>query len=203
MIYSRRFRFVCQALAFLFLVMALVQVLLAASTLASPLNGAITLDCGSCVVERDPVRLLPTEEARIKAWRSAGADERILAHVRQVSVRAKLFVAQMLRALPFFVLFAGLAIAVHGFGKAGLNFSSVQWLRRSGLAGLIWVLMEPVALSIRMTAMSPITHGRELNHIAIGGNGFFLALMVAGAVWVCLRVMEEAFRLRSDLEEFV
>jgi hypothetical protein len=171
--------------------------------LIDPLLSTARLDCDPCRLRTDPVLLLDQTEARQKAWQTPGRERQIIEQISKPKVRLMLFVAQVVRALPFFVMFLALAMALRSFAQAGFNPAAVRWIRRAALGAIVWTLAEPVAMSIRWTALSPITHGRDSVHLVLGGNELILGTLIAGAAWVVGWALEEALGMQRDLEEYV
>jgi hypothetical protein len=200
---AKRFRWACYALAALFLAIGTARLATSALPLIDPLLTTARYACDPCVVRTDPVRLIEPEAARERAWRTPGTEERILDRIGAPDVKLMLFVAQTVRAIPFFLMFLALAMALRGFARTGFNPASVRWIRRAALAAVAWTLAQPVSMSIRWTAFSPITHGRELRHVVLGGEDLVLGILIAGAAWVVAWALEEALVMQRDLEEYV
>jgi hypothetical protein len=200
---ARRFRLVCYALAALFLVIGGLRLATSALPLIDPLLTTAHFECDPCVVRTDPVLLLGPNSARLKAWRTPGSEERISQRIRRTDVKLMLFAAQAVRAVPFFVLFLGLAMALRSFARTGFSPAGVRWIRRASLGAVGWTLAQPVSTSIRWTALSPITHGRELRHVVVGSDQLIVGILIAGAAWVVVKALEEALAMQRDLEEYV
>jgi hypothetical protein len=200
---STRFKVVSRSMALLFMLIAVFRIGSSAATWVDPLYGAAALECEPCQITVDPVRLLASEQARIRAWRTPGSEARIRERVQAPRVRTMLFAAEMVRAVPLSLLFLSIALALNSFASGGFSIRAVRWLRRASLAGVFWILSQPVSESIRSTALSPITEGREAQIVVLVMGPFFWAVMVVAATWVCLRAMEDALALRRDLEEIV
>jgi hypothetical protein len=196
-----RFRAVCNALAALFLALALVRLALAGATLFDPLLGSVDLQCEpACSLSPDPVRLLPGEEARIEAWRTGGFGGRLIEHLADPRVAALLFVAEAARAIPLSALLFALALALRALASEGIGARSVRWLRRSALASLFWIASASVAASFAAMAFAPL----------LGRGSFVIALqlppshvVISAALWIALRVLQEALDLRTETEAYV
>ena len=199
---ARRFRLVCHGLAVLFLAIGLARLVTSVLPLVDPVLTTARIECDPCTIRTDPVLLLAPGMARQEGWRT-GAQERIVERVGRPDVRLMLFSAQALRAIPFFVMFLALALALRSFARSGFNAAAVRWLRRAALGAVGWTLAQPVSMSIRWTALSPITHGRDLTHVVFDGNELVVGMLIAGAVWVAVWVLEEAVVMKRDLEEYV
>lgn len=200
---ARRFRRVASVLVVLFLITGVLRLTAATVPLIDPRLGNITYECNPCVLQTDPVLLLEPESARQKARRTPGSEQRILERIRLPEVKLMLFIASAVRAIPFFVMFLGFAMALRSFARAGFNRGGVRWLRRSALAAIVWTVAQPVAMSIRQTAFSPITHGRELRHLVFDSSALILGILIAGAAWLTVWALEEAVTMQRELEEYV
>lgn len=201
---AKRFRTVCNILASLFLIVAVGRLTTVALPLVDPILSTGTLNCGPpCKLETDPVLLLEPQGARKLAWQTPGAAEAVAAHARLTKTRAMLFASDLVRILPFFVLFFGLALAMRSFGRAGFNPAALRWLRRSAVASIVLALANPVSESIRWTAFSPLTQRSEVIQLVFSSREFLTGVLLSGAVWVCVWTLDRALALQADLEEYV
>ncbi len=194
---------VCRILAALFLVSAVVRLAVSFVPLANPLLSLPQAGCEECSFRRDPVTLLEPQLARKLAWQTPGSEQRIVEQLGKAEVRLMLFAANLARAIPFFLLFIALAMALRSFAAGGFNSGAVRWLRRSALASIGWAVAQPVSESIRQTAFSPVTHGQELTHLVLDLNSVLWPVLLSLAVWVCVWALEEAVAIQQDLEEYV
>lgn len=62
-----------------------------------------------------------------------------------------------------------------------------------------WML----SMSIRMTALSPIMHGREVRILALNSDALLLGIRLAAAAWATMWALKEAVTTQSNLEEYV
>lgn len=200
---SRRFTLVCRLLAVLFTLVALARVATAAAPLWDPLFSLPPRGCVDCGLRKDPILLLEPEVEWKEAWQTPGTEQRILELVERPSVRRMLFAAEAARAVPFFLMFTALALALRSMASAGFNSRAVRWLRHSALASIVWTLAHPVAQSIRWTAFSPITHGGPVKHMVLDLSHLLWPALLSAAVWVCVWALEEAIALQQDLDEYV
>jgi hypothetical protein len=201
---AQRFRAVCNALAALFLIVAVGRLATAALPLVDPILSTASFTCGPpCRIETDPVLLLEPQAARKAAWQTPGAAKSIAAHARLPKTRAMLFASELVSTLPFFVLFLGLALAMRSFGRSGFNLGALRWLRRSAVASVVLALVQPVAESIHWTAFSRVTHGSEVTQLVFSSGELIAGILLSGAVWVCVWVLDQALALKTDLEEYV
>lgn len=203
MIRSIRFRRICRLIAGLLVAAALIRLALSFVPLFDPLLAWPVTGCESCTFQRDPVTLLATDEAKRGAWQTPGTERRILEHLEQPEVRILLFAAEAVRAVPLFILFLTLGLALRAFAAGGFSLAAVRWLRWSALTSIAWVLAQPVAQSIRWTTFSEITHGRDFTHLVLNLNDLLWPMLLSFAVWIAAWALEEATTLQQDLEEFV
>jgi hypothetical protein len=194
---------VTQLLAALFLVVAAGQALLVAVPLVDPMltTGRIGCSPSGCEVKTDALRLLPqTGAARSAAIRP----QQVAELLEQGMPRSLLFLATATKRVPEALLFACLAVALRSFGRAArFDAGGLLWLRRAASFAIIAVLAQPLADTLRATAVSPLLTGRLTPFILFNGPPFFWRLLLAGGVWVCAWAMEEAQQLESELAEIV
>ncbi len=199
-----RFRLLCLTLSGLLIATGALRLASATLPLVDPVLSAATLSCaGACELERDPVRLLEPETLRKKAWRTPGSAELIVQLSAEPKVRALLFASDMVRALPMFVMFTALAFALRSLAAGGFTSTTVNWLRRSALASLFWVLAQPVSQSLRWTALSPVIAGRTTSYAILDLSEIFWPAILAGSVFVCLWALQDVLSLQRDLDEYV
>lgn len=200
---TSRFRGACRLLAALFIIIACARLLTSLAPLFDPLLSTAYLECDPCGVHTDPVLLLEPESERRDAWRTVGAEQRILELIEQPRVRLMLLAAQLVRAVPFFMLFLSLAWALRSLASGGFNLGAIRWLRRATLAAVLWTVLLPVSQSIRWTAFSPVTSGSDAIVVAVNVAELIWPALLAAAVWICVRALEEALIMRKDLEDYI
>lgn len=199
---TKRFSTICHALAAMFLLIGITRLATAALPLIDPRLSTVSYECEPCALRTDPVLLLESSQ-RAKAWQTPGSAERIVERIRLPKVKLMLFVDHAVRAIPFFFLFLGLAMALRSFARMGFNHGGVLWLKRSALAAMVWALAQPVATSIRHAAFSPITLGREMRQVVLSGDSLIFGLLIGGAAWVTLWALDQALTMQRDLEGYV
>ena len=200
---TTRFRLICQGLAAFFLLVAVTRLAVSFFPIVDPLLTLPAIGCEECSYQRDPVTLLEPQSARKRAWQTPGAAERIVQRLEEPKVRLMLVSAHLIRALPFFLVFGALAMALRSLAQKRFSSDAIRWLRRAAFASIVWALGHPIAQSVLWTAFSPITHGRELSHIVLDVSSVVWPVLLSGAVWVCVWALEEAMALQQDLEEYV
>jgi hypothetical protein len=194
---------VTHLLAALFLIVAAGEVVVIAAPLLDPALGTGRIDCSpaGCAFSTDVVRLVPETAA---AQAATVKPQQVLELVAQRTPRLLLFLAGLAKRLPQALLFASLALALRRFGGAArFDAEGLVWLRRAAGFALLAVLGQPIADTLRATALSPLLTGRLEPFILFDGPPFFWGLLLAGGVWVCAWAMDEARRVESELAEIV
>jgi hypothetical protein len=201
---ARRFRRLAKAFAALFLVVGVCHLALLPLPLIDARLSAAGIECGPpCALDRDPVRLLSPESARKRAWQSPGSEQLILDRLELPAIRWMLVAAKAALSIPVAFIFLAVAMALRSFANAGVSTRGVRWLRRAALAAVAWVIGQQASDSIRMTAFSPVTHGREMSHIVFDANALLVGCLIAAAAAITLWGLEQAIALQRDLEEYV
>jgi hypothetical protein len=158
---------------------------------------------GGCVVESDLSKLLPVT-VRPLAWRDAAAGDKLERRASEPRPRAMLAAAAMIKGLPLAFLFFALAVAFRRFAKGALfGAVAIKWLRRATVAGALSVLAEPIAATLRATALAPALTGRSQVMFVIGVDQLGAGLFLAAAIWVAVWALEEGRQARADLAGYV
>ena len=201
---GKRVRLVCGAMAALFLCIAGGRLIAAASPLVSPAFVTTRIYCQPvhCWTDSDAVRLLGPEE-REAVTHDPAKRQSLDALLARTDTRIWLLAAEAARGLPAALLFLFLALGLRGLGRGGFDRAAVIWLRRAAAAALAAVLAQPVADTLRATALSSVTTGRQQLFIAFNGGPFFWGLLLAGGVWVCVWALEEAREVEGELAAIV
>jgi hypothetical protein len=170
--------------------------------MVDPLLASLDVSCDpGCDLATDPVRMLPTEQARIAAWKSPGFERRILERLASPGVGAIVFAAEAARAVPLFLVLTFLAVALRSLALFGFGLAATIWLRRAALASLLWIVAESAAVSLQASAFASLQPGRGSVVIALHVPLWQVA--VSTALWISLWAIEEAFELRAELETYV
>jgi hypothetical protein len=112
--------------------------------------------------------------------------------------------AAMIKGVPIAFLFLALAAAFRRFSKGALfGALAISWLRRATVAGALSVLAEPIAATLRATALAPALTGRAQVMFVMRFDQVGAGLFVAAAIWVAVWALEEGRRARADLAEIV
>lgn len=200
---SRRSRILCYVLAALLLLVGAFRLVSPARVLIDPLSATGTVHClPGCRFERDPVMLLG-EEMRKQAWAMPDVERRIGERMERPGSRAFLVAASLLRALPFALIFFSLAFAMWSFARRGFTSHGSSWLRRAAGAALFWSLLLPVSDVLRHKALHPVVTGSEGLNILFDLPAMLVGLLISGAAWVTILIVEEALALRAELEDYV
>ena len=202
---ARRLRLVCFILAGVYLAVAAGRLAIGLAPLAEPAASTARIHCQPmrCWTDLDPVRLLEPV-ARDAVQRDPAGPARLSALLERPGVRATLAAGEALRAVPAVLLYLFLALAFRQFARGhGMPRAAIPWLRRAAGAALLAVLVQPVADTLRMTALSPVAIGRQQWHVAFNGGPFLWGLLLAGAVWVAVWALEQAGAVEAELAEIV
>ncbi len=200
---AKRFRAVARALALLLLLTGGVRLATGAFPLVDPALSTAIYTCDPCRFDTDLARLIESESTRQRVRAAPGGMSRLEAHVAQPGVRLMLFVGEAARAVPFFIMFLGMALALRALAAKGFSIDAVSWLRRAALAALVWTLAESASKSIRSTALSPIADAKPTRHLIVDSDALLIGIIISGAAWVIVWALEEAHAIQRDLEEYV
>ena len=177
----------------------------AAVPLINPLWLSNTVSCrpSQCRLVHDPLDLLGPVAA-VEARRKPGAAERLAARSREPGVRRMLFASKLVSGVPEALMYLSLALALGRFGRSDpFSPSAVRWLRRAALAAAAAVLAQPIATTLRNTALQPAVTGKDGVVFALAGNQLVAGLFLAGVVWVVAWAFEEGRRARDELAQYV
>jgi hypothetical protein len=156
-----------------------------------------------CVVTSDLSELLPATVKPL-AWRDPDGARKLAQRASEKTPRTMLVGAAMIKGLPIAVLFFALAAAFRRFSKGALfGALAIKWLRRATLAGAFAVLAEPVAATLRATALAPALTGRSQVLFVMRFDHVGAGLFVVAAIWVVVWALEEGQRARADLAGYV
>jgi hypothetical protein len=201
---AKRLRRVCGVMAALFLCVAAGRLIAAASPAVDPAFVTTGFFCQPwrCWSQADPVRLLAAEEREAVAHDPA-RQRALTALLVTPRTRATLAAAEAVRGLPAAFLFLALALGLRRLAAGGIAGGAVPWLRRAAAAALATVVAQPFADTLRATALSPITTGRQQLYIAFNGGPFFWGLLLAGGVWIFVWALDEAREAEGELAAIV
>jgi hypothetical protein len=199
----RRFRATVAIVSTLFLLTGIVELGKSTLPLLDPLLTTARYSCDPCRMSTNAMLWLDSDEMRQQVRADPEGPARLAAHLQTPSVKTMLFLSEAVRAVPFFLLFVAIAMGLRSLAAGGFSQVAIRWLRRSALAAVAWTLAQPIGMSIRWTALSPITHGRPLRHIVANSDTLLVGLLISGAAWAVAWALKEAYTMRRDLEEYV
>jgi hypothetical protein len=136
-------------------------------------------------------------------WQTAGVEARISARVQERRVHGLLFASSLALALPRFLLFLSLAIAVRRFARRGFASNAAKWLRLSAWSALGWGLMGPVSRSFQALALDAVYTGTDRFRFPIDIFHVVTGVVIAGVVLATIWALEEAVEIQRDLAEYV
>jgi hypothetical protein len=166
-------------------------------TLAS---AEVTCTFWECAIDRSPLRLLPQEGGRPRMVSDMAVLEEV---VDQPLARTLIAAGALTSALPTALMFLALALAFRSIGR-NRNFSkAATWLRRGAVAAIAGVVLQPVAATLRATALSPVSTGEQQLFLMFDGGDFLWGIMLAGTAWVVVWTLEQAVKSERDLAEIV
>ncbi len=184
---------VCTAMMLLYLAVAVGRTIAATLPLVDPALSTAHLQCDTqrCRVEMSPHRLLTGSDKQAEALPS-DRKAQLIAWIQRPSVKAMLFLGEVIRGLPVILLFLSLAMASRALSRARGFAETLHWLRRAAAAALAVVLTQPIADTIRATTLSPIEVGKQQIHLAFNGGPVLWGVLLAGAVWMSVWALEQA-----------
>jgi len=201
----RRLHLVCGLMAGVCLLVAMARLAGGVVPLIDPRLTATTVHCDPvrCWAELNSSRLL-TESQRSVVTGSARSRAALDALLADPSAKAALAAGETIRALPVAMLFLFLALAFRRLAR-GETFSAdvVRSFRRASVAALVSVIANPIADTVRMSVLSPVTTGRSQLFIAFNGGPFLWGMILAGAAWTAAWALDEARETQIELAEFV
>lgn len=200
-----RLRMVCSLMAALCVLAGAARLGGAAVPLFDPLAMSNKLLCrgARCELLSDPISLLGPVKG-IAAERTPGAAEKLAARARAPQVRGLLFASKLVRAVPDAFMFFALALALRRFaGGDPFGVRAIRWLRRAALAAAASVMAQPIATSLRDTALEPAITGGGGLRFSVAGDEVLVGLFLAGVVWVAAWALEEGRSAQDELAKFV
>jgi hypothetical protein len=129
--------------------------------------------------------------------------QRVVDVISEPSARLLIGAAGIVQALPWAAMFLLLALAFRSIRQRGSFADAAARLRSAALAALIGTLLEPVASTLRATALSPILTGERQLYFFFNGRDVFWGVMVAGTAFVVVWVLDRALAAERELAEIV
>ena len=195
---------ICKLMMILYVAVAAGRLVGASLPLIDPALTTANIVCGAggCGVVTSPHRLFTGSDSQARALppeRKASFERWLL----QPRVKAGLFLAEVLRALPSIFLFLSLAMASRALSRTRGFAETLRWLRRAAAAAVAVVLAQPIADSIRASTVSPFETGARHIHLTFNGGPFLWGVLLAGAVWMSVWALEQARRTEIELGTIV
>jgi len=160
----------------------------------------VTCKFWECELDKSPLRLLPQERGQAQLVIDA---VHLDALVEEPVTRALVAAGALTAALPAVWMFFSLALAFQAFGRRKDLGRAVRWLRRAALGAFAWVALQPLADTLRATALSPASTGRQQIFLMFQGGDFLWGIIIAGAALVAVWALEEGIKSERALAEIV
>jgi hypothetical protein len=198
---SVRVRRVATLMGLLCFVVAGGRLLTGAAPMVDPtLAGAhVTCTFWQCELVRDPARLIADTNQRS----GPVDDEAIRRLMVQPPGRPLIAAGSLTAAIPASLMFLFLALAFRAVGSRRDFAAAARWLRRAAVAAMVLAFAYPVAATLRATALSPITTGKQQLYLMFNGGDFLWGIMLAASAWVAVWALEQGLRSERALAEIV
>lgn len=170
--------------------------------MADPRLAAAEVNCTfwHCAIDDSPLRLLPQEGGRPQMAADVPALERTL---EQPLARTLVAAGALGSAIPTALMFLALALAFRAVGRRRDFAAAIGWLRRAAVAAMVTVGIQPVAATLRATALSPVSTGEQKLFFMFDGGDFLWGIMLAATAWVAVWALEQAVKSERELAEIV
>jgi hypothetical protein len=109
----------------------------------------------------------------------------------------------VISALPWALMFLFLGLAFRAVRQRRAFPIAARWLRGAALSALIGSMLEPVAATMRATALSPLIEGERTLFLRFDASDTFWGVMVAGTAFVAVWVLERALASERELAKIV
>lgn len=160
----------------------------------------VTCTFWQCSIDRSPLLLLPQQGGSPQMVSDMASLEEVVA---QPLARSLIAAGALTSALPTALMFLALALAFRSIGRRRDFAGATIWLRRGAVAAMAGVALQPLAATLRATALSPISTGEQQLFLMFDGGDFLWGSMLAGTAWVVVWTLEQAVRAERDLAEIV
>ena len=160
----------------------------------------VTCSYLDCSINRSLPRLLPHEDGRPQVAPEAPDIESVIGQPLQ---RVLIASGALASALSWSLMFLALGLALRALGRRRDLAASIPWLRRAALAAMASVAIEPIAATLRATALSPVSTGRQQIYIMVDVPDLLWGIMVTGTLWVVILAFEQALKSERELAEIV
>lgn len=153
-----------------------------------------------CELDRDPRRLL----AELGGPPLINTDpQRVEDVIAETPARLLIGAAGLVRALPWAAMFLFLGFAFRSIRQRRGFADASGRLRAAALAALVASFLEPVAATMRATALSPLLVGQRQFFFLFDASDVLWGVMVAGTAFVVVWVMEQALATERELAKIV
>jgi hypothetical protein len=178
------------------------RLVLALGPALDPSLSAAEVSCSlwSCELDNDP-RLLLGEFGGPPLMSTDV--QRVVDVMSEPSARLLIGAAGIVQALPWAAMFLLLALAFRSVRQRRSFADAAAWLRSAALAALAGTLLEPIASTLRATALSPLLVGERQLYFFFNGRDVFWGVMVAGTAFVVVWVLDRALAAERELAKIV
>lgn len=129
--------------------------------------------------------------------------QRVVDVISEPSARLLIGAAGIVQALPWAAMFLLLALAFRSVRQRRTFADAAARLRTAALAALVGTLLEPVASTLRATALSQLLTGEQQLYFFFNGRDVFWGVMVAGTAFVVVWVLDRALAAERELAKIV
>ncbi len=201
---AQRLKSICAVMMVICLAVAFTRLAFGVLPLINPAltTGQIICEDDGCRFDANSLRLLPDGEREAVAI-SPSRRQQLDELIQSSRARLMLFASEAIRAVPAFLLFYGLAMVSRMLARGSGYGKAIPWLRRSADFAIVSVLARPLADTFRDSAVSSVTLGTESFFFSFDARSFVWGLLLAGAVWMALWVLDQARLVESELAEIV
>lgn len=167
-----------------------------------PSLSAAAVNCSfwSCEVDNDPRLLLAEFGGPPLMDRDP---QGVVDVISEPTARVLIGAAGFVQALPWAAMFLLLASAFRSVRQRRTFADAAARLRSAALAALVGSLLEPVASTLRATALSPLLVGERQFYFFFNGRDVFWGVMVAGTAFVVVWVLDRALAAERELAKIV
>jgi hypothetical protein len=199
---ARRLRRVATMMMVLCFAVAAGRLITGALPIADPRLAAAGVTCTfwQCAIDASPLRLLPQEGGRPQM---VAPSTRLADVLEQGEARTLIAAASLASAIPTALMFLALGLAFRAVARRRDFAAATRWLRRAAVAAMVAVAAQPVAATLRATALSPVSTGEQQLFLMFHGGDFLWGIMLAAAAWVAVWALEQAVKSERELAEIV
>lgn len=196
------FRAVAAGMMTLCLVIAACRLAIGFGPALDPTLSSAEISCTfwECELDRDPRRLL----VELGGLPLIDTDpERVRDVIAEPAARLLIGAAGLVRTLPWAAMFLLVGLAFRSVRQRRGFADAAARLRGAALAALAAAILEPVAATMRATALSPLLLGERSFFFLFDASDVFWGVMVAGTAFVVVWVLERAQATERELAKIV